>query len=351
MEFGIALASNVDAWKTVKRAEELGFSHAWFYDSQLLAPDIFVSMALAAEHTSKIKLASGVIVPTNRIAPACANGLATLNKLAPGRIIFGVGTGFTARNTMGLGPMKLSEMREYIRVVYGLLKGEMVEWEHENQRRKIRFLNPEFGMINLTDRIPLHISAFAPKARKLTAEIADGWITFTASPHRAAHDAEALAQACREAKRDPQSLYKTTFALGCVLGAGESATGARAKAQAGPMAVVTLHGMVEGTIPGVLPPEIQKLAAAYREQHATYQPADAKYIQMHKMHLLGVRPEEEKFLTDELIRITTFTATESELRERLQAIKQAGYNHFVIQLVPGHENAIEDWARLFEKAG
>ena len=47
MEFGIALASNVDAWKTVKRAEELGFSHAWFYDSQLLAPDIFVAMALA----------------------------------------------------------------------------------------------------------------------------------------------------------------------------------------------------------------------------------------------------------------------------------------------------------------
>ncbi len=53
MEFGIALVSNVDAWKTVKRAEELGFTHAWFYDSQLLSPDIFVSMALAAEHTSR----------------------------------------------------------------------------------------------------------------------------------------------------------------------------------------------------------------------------------------------------------------------------------------------------------
>lgn len=95
MDFGIALASNVDAWKTVKRAEELGLTHAWFYDSQLLLPDIFVSMALAAEHTSKIKLATGVIVPSNRIAPSCAAALATLNKLAPGRIIFGVGTGFS----------------------------------------------------------------------------------------------------------------------------------------------------------------------------------------------------------------------------------------------------------------
>ncbi|HYL59922.1 MAG TPA: LLM class flavin-dependent oxidoreductase, partial [Candidatus Acidoferrales bacterium] len=105
MDFGVALASNVDAWKTVQRAEQLGFSHAWFYDSQMLVPDIFVTMALAADRTSKIKLGLGVLVPSNRIAPAAANGLATLNQLAPGRIVFGVGTGFTARNTMGQGPM------------------------------------------------------------------------------------------------------------------------------------------------------------------------------------------------------------------------------------------------------
>lgn len=350
MEFGIALASNLDAWKTVKRAEELGFTHAWFYDSQLLAPDIFMSMALAAEHTSTIKLATGVIVPTNRIAPVCANALASLNKLAPGRVIFGVGTGFTARNTMGLGPMKLAAMREYLRVISGMLKGDTVEWEFEGERKKIRFLNPEFGMINTSDKIPLHLSAFAPKARRLTAEIADGWITFTASPPRAAKDADDLAHACREVGRDPKSLYKTTFVLGCVLKPGESTTDARPRAQAGPMAVVALHGMVEASVAGILPPQIDKVAAAYREQHATYRPADAKYLQMHKMHLLGVRPEEEKFLTDDLMRSVTFTATEEVLRERLQAIKRAGYDQFVVQLVPGHEDAIEDWSRLFEKA-
>ena len=349
MEFGIALFSNVDAWKTVKRAEELGFSHAWFYDSQLLAPDIFISMALAAEHSSKIKLASGVIIPTNRIAPVCADALATLNKLAPGRIVFGVGTGFTGRNTMGMGPMKLSAMREYIRVVYGLMKGETIEWDFEGQRKKIRFLNPEFGMINIADKIPLHISAFAPKARKMTAEIADGWLTFSASTTRAAHEAEELAKACREVGRDPKSLYKTQFALGCVLKQGESSASPRARAQAGPMAVVTLHGMIEQTIRGVLPPNIDTLATAYREQYATYQPTDAKYLQMHKMHLLGVRPEEEKFLTPELMSGVTFTATEEVLRERLQELKRTGYDHFVVQLVPGHEHAIEDWARLFAK--
>ena len=349
MEFGIALVSNVDAWKTVKRAEELGFTHAWFYDTQLLSPDIFVSMALAAEHTSKIKLGTGVIVPSNRIAPVCAAALATLNQLAPGRIVFGVGTGFTARNTMGLGPMKLSEMREYIRVIDGLLKNETVEWDFEGERKKIRFLNPEFGMINTRDQIPLHVSAFAPKARRLTAEIADGWITFNALPQPAAHQAQEIDKACREFGRDPKSLFRTNFVLGCVLKPDESPTGARAKAQAGPMAVVALHGMVEGTISDVLPPEIRQLANAYRQQYATYQPADAKYLQMHKLHLIAVRPEEEKFLTEDLIRSVTFTGTEDELRERLKGIASAGYDHFVVQLVAGHESAIDDWARLFDK--
>ncbi len=116
------------------------------------------------------------------------------------------------------------------------------------------------------------------------------------------------------------------------------------------MAVVALHGLVDATISGMLPPQIEQLATAYREQYATYQPADAKYLQMHKMHLLGVRPEEEKFLTEDLIRSVTFTATEDELREWLNSIARAAYDHFVVQLLPGHESAIDDWARLFDTA-
>ena len=48
MEFGIAVATAADSWKVVKRAEELGFSHAWFYDTQMLCADCFVAMGAAA---------------------------------------------------------------------------------------------------------------------------------------------------------------------------------------------------------------------------------------------------------------------------------------------------------------
>src|ERR1700749_3663 len=143
MDFGIALPTAADSWKVTKEAEEPGFTHAWFYDTQMLSADCFVAMGAAAVNTRRIRLGAGVLVPSNRIAPVAANALASLNKLAPGRIDFGVGTGFTARRAMGFGAIKLKAMEAYIRQVYGLLRVETVEFEMEGERRKIRFLNPE----------------------------------------------------------------------------------------------------------------------------------------------------------------------------------------------------------------
>src|SRR5499426_3176556 len=110
MNFGIFLAPAADSWKIVRRAEELGYRRAWFYDTQLLNAELFTSMAAAAVHTSSIRLGTGVLIPSNRIAPVTASALATLNALAPGRIDFGVSTGFTARRTMGLRPVRLEDM-------------------------------------------------------------------------------------------------------------------------------------------------------------------------------------------------------------------------------------------------
>ncbi|MAJ05225.1 MAG: methylene-tetrahydromethanopterin reductase, partial [Marinovum sp.] len=178
MNVGIALASAVDSWKHVKRAEELGFSSSWFYDTQLLNPDIFICMALAAEKTSRIRLGTGVLIPSNRIEPVTANALATLNRIAPGRVDFGVGTGFTARRTMGLKAIPLRKMKRYIERVQELLRGNLIEWDFESENRKISFLNPDIGLINLEDPIAMHISAMGPKSRRLVAEVGAGWLNF-----------------------------------------------------------------------------------------------------------------------------------------------------------------------------
>ena len=47
-----------------------------------------------------------------------------------------------------------------------------------------------------------------------------------------------------------------------------------------------------------------------------------------------------------MIAETSFTATEGEIKKRIEALKAAGYSQFTIQLVPGHEKAIEDWGRI-----
>ena len=52
---------------------------------------LFVAMGAGAVKTSRIRLGTGVLIPTNRIAPVTANAFASLNQLAPGRIDFGVG--------------------------------------------------------------------------------------------------------------------------------------------------------------------------------------------------------------------------------------------------------------------
>ena len=72
----------------------------------MITANCFVAMGAAALQTSKIRLGTGVLVPSNRIAPVTANAFATLNAMAPGRLDFGVGTGFSARRAMGLGSMK-----------------------------------------------------------------------------------------------------------------------------------------------------------------------------------------------------------------------------------------------------
>src|SRR5262245_60940531 len=171
VDFGIQLATSSHSWKVVKRAEELGFSHAWFYDTQLLNADMFVAMGAAAMQTSRIRLCTGVLIPSNRLAPVTASALASLTALAPGRIHFGIGTGFTARRTMGMRAVPLARMEEYIRVVEALIRGDTVDWRAEGKVHKIRFLNPELELINLHDPIPVHVSAFGPRGRDLTARL------------------------------------------------------------------------------------------------------------------------------------------------------------------------------------
>ena len=351
MDFGINLATAADSWKVVKRAEELGYARAWFFDTQMLNADMFVAMGAAAVQTSRIRLATGVLIPSNRLAPVAASALASLNALAPGRIDFGVSTGFTARRAMGLGPVKLDDMKAYIQIVRRLLAREIVEWTFEGKRRKIRFLNPELDVFNVTDPIPLHISALGPRGRRLTAELAASWLYATGHLGAARGAVADMQAAWRSAGVEPTDRVATAFTGGCVLKDGEAFDSRRVRAQAGPHATIALHNLVEveefGNMGRSVPRELAPLLERYREIYRKYEPADARYLQNHRGHLMFLRPEEHEVCTADLIRTLTFTATKPELQERIRELGAAGYDHFAIHIRHGHPEMLEEWAEVF----
>src|SRR6185312_7221515 len=144
-------------------------------------------------------------------------------------------------------------------------------------------------------------------------------------------------------------LDATAFALGCVLKDGEPANSERAMAQAGPRAAVMLHRAADEALAGLKPgvamlstPEIK----AYIELARGFEPKDAPYLENHRGHLMFVKEEEKKFVTADLIANTSFTASEAEIKKRIEALRGAGYTQFTIQLVPGQEHALVDWARI-----
>lgn len=347
MDMSIQLPTKANAWEVVRRAEELGYSHVWFYDTPLLNAELFAAMGAAAVKTSKIKLCTGVMIPSNRFATVAASGLATLNALAPGRIVFGVSTGFTGRRTMGLRPVTLARMTKYIDVVQGLLAGKTVEWDEEAGSHKIRFLNPELGLINVKDPIPLAISALGPKARALVAQTGAQWIGGATYPERERTELADVRAHWINCGRDLKDLYTICSTGGRVLDEGESPESPKCLAQAGPYAAIVFHSAVEeaqfGTlVPGEFPFPAQ--LEAYRKVYEKYEPADARYLSNHRGHMMFVRPD-EKHLSGPVIKGLTMTGTKAELVERLQGIKSLGFNQVQFHVAPGQENEMmERWA-------
>jgi 5,10-methylenetetrahydromethanopterin reductase len=351
MRFAIAIPTDSDSWRVVRRAEELGFHRAWFYDTQMLSADPFVAMAAAAMKTTRIRLATGVLIPSNRIAAVAANAFASLNKLAPGRIDFGVGTGFTGRRAMGLGAVKLADMAEYIRVVQALLAGETFEAEIEGKKRLIRLLNPELGLINTRDPIPLYIAATGPKARGLIARLGAGWINTAGDVAGAAAGMREMAGLWRDAGHPRDELDSVVLTGGAVIEPGEALDSDRVVAQAGPRAAMLLHRAADQALGGfpamaAMPPALADTLAAYVETARQFRPQGAHYLENHRGHLMFVKPEERPFVTADLIRATTITGSEAEIKAAIAGFAEAGYSEVAIQIVPGQEHAIEDWGRL-----
>jgi 5,10-methylenetetrahydromethanopterin reductase len=197
----------------------------------------------------------------------------------------------------------------------------------------------------------LHLAAAGPRARALTARLGAGWINFFSDVPAAVAMLGEMREAWVAAGHAAGSLEATAFVLGCVLAEGEPADSPRAMAQAGPRACVLLHRAADEALSGLpnispLPEQVRREVEGYVALARGFAPQDAPWLQNHRGHLMVVKPEERRFVSAALIRMTSFTATEKELLRRVADLRDAGYTEFTVQLVPGQAAAIEDWGRI-----
>ena len=108
-------------------AEDLGFRAVWCPEIPAFGHDIWVTLARIAEKTKSIKFGPSVLIPSYRHPMAQASAIATLEQVAPGRLMVGFGTGFTGRAGMGKKPLSLASMRTHITQVKALLRGDIAD--------------------------------------------------------------------------------------------------------------------------------------------------------------------------------------------------------------------------------
>jgi 5,10-methylenetetrahydromethanopterin reductase len=147
-----------------QRAERAGIDALWLIDSQLVMRDVYISLAVAAMATDRLRLGTGVTNPATRHVTVTANAIATLDELSDGRALLGIGTGDSALFPLGLEPVKVDDLRATIHTLRGLLRGDAVRIGERDV--KMRTARP----------VPIYVSASQPRMLRLAGELADGVI-------------------------------------------------------------------------------------------------------------------------------------------------------------------------------
>ena len=326
MRFGVCVMTNIDEIGFFNHAETLGFDSVWATDSQMLYSDCYAVLALAARQTSRLRLGPGTAICGTRIPPVHAAAVATLNRLAPGRVHLGIGTGNTAMRSMGQRPMKVAEYAEYLRVLSALLRGETVDYMYNGVTRPIRILMHDDEYMNLEPRIPLYVSGFGPRAMELAGQYGDGLVF--AIPPRGVPVAEALGHARRGAARAGRTLdgfRNCALANLALLDPGEAIDSERVIRAIGPNVMASVYYFYDEVHErGIDPPPF--LRPIWKRYCALVEktPPEHRHFRTHEFHYTHLHPGEAELIDADLIRATCLVGSADELIEQIRGLERQG---------------------------
>jgi 5,10-methylenetetrahydromethanopterin reductase len=304
VDISCAFFTAADTPEHVALAEELGYKRAWLYDSPALTADVWATLALAADRTERIGLGTGVIVPALRHVLATAAAAAHIERLAPGRLVIGVGTGFTGRRALGQKAMKWGDVAAYVEALRALLRGETVEWEGS----RLRLMHPDGVTAPLPLEIPIVIAAAGPKGVDVARRLGDGVFVTRSVP-------EGFDWAIR-------------LAWGTVLEEGEDLASERVLDAAMPGVAVAYHAVYDARgadglarMPGG--PEWAAAAEAI--------PKAERHLSVHANHLHSLNDLDRGRVSADLIPRITLTGTAEEVRAKVTEIAEEGFTEIAYQ--------------------
>ncbi|MDT3446721.1 MULTISPECIES: LLM class flavin-dependent oxidoreductase [unclassified Pseudofrankia] len=299
MEFHVQIAGSLTAPEEIRIAESLGYTGAWLGCSPALAGDAFTFLGLAAARTERISLGLGVIVPHLRHIADAATALLTLDALAPGRVIAGVGSGFTSTALLNRRPVRWAQVEAYVAGLRELIAGREIDWDGT---RFGLLHNGSLGIKTPGD-VPIWVAAHGPKGLEIADRVADGVITSPVHGSRITFT------------KGPSAV---AF-YGTVLEERETLDSPRVLDAAGPGAALALHLGAEGL--GPLTGSEEEIG--FSKKLADF-PQERRMVEMHRRHTIGLSDLDRPFVTPNAIRKGTMTGTREEMRETLKHFEATG---------------------------
>jgi 5,10-methylenetetrahydromethanopterin reductase len=289
-------------------AEMLGYATAWVYDTPALQLDCWMTLALAATRTRRIRLGPGVMIPSLRHPMVTASAIATLVSLVGNdRVVVGIGAGFTGRRAMGQKPLRWLEMPRMIGDIRRLLAGDTVELEGA----PTRMLHWPGQAPNRPIEVTFVLGVNGPKGLEAAAAMHCGVITSRPRP-----------DAVYDTNRDVILL-----GFGTILDQGETLSSPRVIDTVGPGVMVAYHAFLEqhdgrlDRFPNAK--RFIELANAIDPQQ--------RHLALHSGHLTELNAIDRQVITAEAMNIAPLVCRPDALPERLAGLAAQGITEVAFQ--------------------
>jgi 5,10-methylenetetrahydromethanopterin reductase len=297
--------------RQVQLAESLGFETVWMTDTHLVCRELWVTLTACALGTTRIKLGPGVTVPHSRHVSVTASAILTLEELAPGRIVLGMGTGGSSAQTMGLKLEQVGRAR--------ILEAMATNIRRLIQREPMRFESGAEGRVAWLGEprpIPLYLAGSGPRMLATAGRLGDGVMMYVGTaPDILRAGLDCVREGAAASGRSLEALAVVSWTPTSI---------SRDPIQARDHVRGRVASALRHPLPVELPPEDQAAIARLRESYDAFQHATAD-------------SRHRALVPDRLVDLMALAGTPEEVREQVARVASvAGVDRIaILPQVPG----------------